>query len=253
MTNMPNDDAFYEDNKSLKSLIKTLESYIEIRFDMENIINAITALNACNFNTVKKEPIFTDAQMKELETLTEDLKEIAHEYEENKNYAQSIRDTLWEIRDELGTYSTLTLINHNLVNSLEMLFSGAIISYAKAFSESQRRTSLDSGKIFKAHPDCYLFHEKVIDLRNKHYAHSQYNYNRHTLKYILSQDGKDIDFSVNTHVQHEIWTNFDYIDFYRTINIVKRFLQIEIKNKINVIKNKLSPTQKEFLLSQTQT
>jgi len=248
MLSFPKDDDFFKNDNSLKSLIKTLESYIEIQFEMESVVHAICALKECSFKRQEISPIELGQEEAEMGTILNACKQLIDDYERSKNSIQIMRDDLYKIKDTLGIYTTLMFINPKLVLSLEMVFSGAIITYAKSFNSSQRRTVLNCKKVFGANKELIDFHNKIIELRNKHFAHSEHEYNRHILKYILTEE-KNIDLDTSSHAHSEIWVNFNYYLFYKLVVEVKKYLTNEINEKATTIKSKLSSSQLKKLIA----
>lgn len=247
MLNFPKDDDFFENNKSLKDLIKTLESYIEIQFEMEGVLNTVCALKECTFESQEFSPIKTSLEQ-DTKGLTDSLKPLV---ERNKN-SIDMRFDLWRIKDKLGVFNTLMLISPKLVLNLEMFFSGAIITYSKAFKSSQRRSGLNYQKNLGDNNELLDFHKKIIELRNKHFAHSEFEYNKHILKYILTEE-KNINLEISSHTSSEFWSSFDYGLFFKLINEIKKYLSNEINSKIATIKSKLSTSQLKRLRAENPT
>lgn len=246
---IPTDETVFNSDNALKKLIKVLECYIEINHEMESISQALLGLYD---SSDKQKPAlklnFSDKELEDLKQLQNSFAPLIEEYNKSRDPFQVMRDSLDGIKKELGIYSTLMLINSNLVISLELLLSGAIVTYSKSFNGSQRRTSLDADKIF-TDTKKLDFHKYIIDLRNKHYAHSEHELSKHTLKFILTEDSNEIDLNTDTHSWKELWSTFDYIQFFGLLETVKSYLKKEIVGKSSAIKNRLTSEQKKVLMS----
>ena len=230
-------------NKKLSAMVKKIESYVEITGDMLDVEKAIYALKACSSDD--RRTVVADGNCDPENQSLDYLTSLSKMYNESKNSWQEMRDDLWKIRDKLGTYQTLILINSNLGLSLEVVFAGAILTYTKAFNSSNGRTKLKDSNIFDKKE--YLdFHMKLVDLRDKHFAHSEYVYNRHILSCIISNDG-GLKFNTDTYKSTEFWIQTDYLLFYKLVSKVKKYLECEINNMSANIRNSLSKDEIEKL------
>ncbi|HHQ4527480.1 TPA: hypothetical protein ACSP1Y_001228 [Aeromonas hydrophila] len=250
---IPTEESAFDSDMSLKKMIKVLECYIEINHEMGSIFQALVGLYDSSYEQKPPPHLeFPDEHLEELKNIENSFAPLIEEYNALRDPFQVMRDSLWDIKRELGTYSTLMLVNSKLVMSLELLLSGVIVTYAKAFNASQRRTSLDATKIFtnKKQLD---FHKYLIDLRNKHYAHSEYTLSKHTLRFMLTEDSDEINLNTTAHSWTELWSTFDYVQLFGLLETVKRYLKKEIAGKSRVIKNRLTPEQKEVLRSAYKT
>ena len=250
---IPTEEAAFDSDMSLKKMIKVLECYIEINHEMGSISQALLGLYDSSYEQKSLPNLeFSNEQLEELKDIENSFAPLIEEYNTSRDPFQVMRDSLRDIKRELGTYSTLMLVNSKLVMSLELLLSGAIVTYAKAFNASQRRTNLDATKIF-TNKEQLDFHKYVIDLRNKHYAHSEYELSKHTLRFMLTEDSEEINLNTTAHSWTELWSTFDYMQLFGLLETVKRYLKKEIAGKSSVIKDRLTPEQKEVLKSAYKT
>lgn len=239
------DKSFIEDER-LRKIIQVLESFIEIDFDMMDVCYTIEALRSCSSEpcrpkaTINKEP-------EESADFIKDLQPLLDEYNRNRNPVQIMRDNIWEYKDKIGVYGVLMFLENRLAMSLEQLLNGAVVKYSKAFNESQRRSVLSPKKIFKNNPECLEFHNYLIELRNKHYAHTELELGKHMLAYVESEDDEKIEFVTDSHTSQEFWPKFDYLRFYQTVEVVREYLKNEMKGKAQAIKNGLSKEQMQGL------
>ncbi|QFT12985.1 hypothetical protein [Vibrio sp. THAF190c] len=246
MAFIPKDEEFLAGDNGLKNLIRILENYIEIDFEMLEVSQAIEALSS-SF-AMKKTPKIQieDSPFEDLEFLKE-IQPLLDSYEKNKNPFQAMRDDIWKYKDEFGTNTVLMLLNPRLLSSLEQLLAGAIVKYTKAFNESQRRTSLNPKKIFKDQKELLDFHNEIVNLRNKHFAHTELALGKHVLKYFISESEGEIELITDSHTTQELSPTFNYSKFYKLVSFVRSFLSTDIKSKSLTIKRKLTQEQKEAL------
>ena len=235
-------------DKRLESIVKKLEDFIEIKFDMIDVRIAISALAQCfpqNNISQKTNETSNTKWKKFLESNEEIIKKLLEDYEKNKNPIQEIRDILWDIKSKIGVVDTLMFINSHLMLSLEMILSGAIITYAKAFASSKRRTTLNE-KIFRA-PELKDYHNYIIELRNQHYAHAELKYNEHILSLLYKDTGLEIEFQTDSHRKSSFCESMNYKLFDMLAREVIHYLDKEIITKINYLKENLTEEQLEEL------
>lgn len=245
----PKEDNFYEGNKRLKSLINTIESYIEIEFDIISTREILDVL-ICMDKKSEKQHIKLDPKAQlEIDTLAKEF-EI---YKEPENDFNRIRNNIEEARTTLGLYTTLMLLHSGLSLNLELLFSGAILNYYKAFNASKRgRSTLEPNIVYKDHKDFLELHQEIKKLRNKHYAHADLEANKHLLTFLLSKNQKKINFELSSHINSEYWHQFDCKTFYNMTVHLQEFLKTKIELKATQAQEELSESQKEKLQQQLQ-
>lgn len=229
----------------LSKIVKNIESYREIIWEMNDIKNILESLIDLYPNKEMEE--YYKEQFKDIK-MPEGLEELAREYNENRNSFQIQRDCFDDFVNRMGKLNTLMLLSPKLALSLEQLFAGTIITYVKSFNQSTGRSKLNINKITN---DINLInlHQDIIELRNKHYAHVEYKANMFYLKY-AKIDNLDIsiDKTKFEYTKNEFHQKFDFSMFIKLINTIIDHLKNFLNKQTTEIEKKLTSEQKELLL-----
>ncbi|MBK8454536.1 MAG: hypothetical protein WAQ53_02395 [Thiofilum sp.] len=244
-------DMFLNDKKAL-SIIKKVESYSEIWWEMQDVLTLAESLH----EIFQEKEIYKALKEKHKDIIIDEeimmaINLLAKDYSDNRNEFQKQRDDFQEFISNIGILPALYFLSPKLAMSLEYSLSGAIVTYAKSFNSSIGRVKLtDSVKtIFKDNIELIGFHNNLIDLRNKHYAHTELRANKFFLKYWAHKNSNKINIEENlSHSQARFCETFDYNSFISCINIIMAYLKNQISSMTQTLDNHLSYEQKELLV-----
>jgi len=157
------------------------------------------------------------------------------------------RDAIWEMARRSGKEYVLAFLSPKLWQSLEVLFSGIVVSYIQMFNGGDGRSKLDHSHVFKGNDNLKAAHEKFDSLRNKQYAHKDFEDDRHQLSYFIeNQDVIAIDVDGVQHIKHYHFTLCT--DLLRCLAKVSSYLKQDIKERGESLIEILTEEQKLILL-----
>jgi len=162
------------------------------------------------------------------------------------------RDAISEMVRRSGKLYVLAFLSPKMWQSLEVLFSGIVVSYIQMFSGGDSRSMLDHSRVFKDNEGLKAAHDKFSILRNKQYAHKELEHDRHQISYFVDDQGA-IAINLNG-AQHSKEYHLDSCtDLLRCLAEVSSYLKQDIeKRSENLIKN-LTENQKLFLLDHAKS
>jgi adenine-specific DNA glycosylase len=237
----PKDHQAFVGDKSLQREIKSLEDRIEQRYQAHQLMQSL--LEIANLIETKSAPKRTSPIPPDLLAAFNDInKEAPSPTQFDKD-----RDAIWEMVRRSGKQYVLAFLSPKLWLSLEVLFSGIVVSYIQMFAGSDGRSKLEHSNVFKNNSDLKVAHEKLNMLRNKQYAHKEFEDDRHQLSYFVdNQDVITIDVNGVQHAKH--YHHELCKDFLRCLGAVISYLEQDIRKREVRLIEKLSKDQKLVLL-----
>ena len=237
----PKDHKAFVGDKSLRGRIKSLEDRIEQSYQAHQLMQSLLAISEIiETNPAPKRtlPMSPDP----LAILEEICKDAPPPTQLDKD-----RDAIWEMARRSGKQYVLAFLSPKLWQSLEVLFSGIVVSYIQMFTGGDGRSKLDHSHVFKGNDDLKVAHEKFDSLRNKQYAHKEFEDDRHQLSYFADNQGViaiDVD-----GVQHSKHYHLALCpDLLRCLAKVSSYLKQDIKERGKNLIEKLTEDQKLVLL-----
>jgi hypothetical protein len=112
-------------------------------------------------------------------------------------------------------------LSPKLFGSLEILFSGLIINYSKLFISNKNQIKININKVIK-NEELIKFHESIIELRHKHYAHNEQLYSKVCLKYCIENENIVFDES-KENIKMEFYQNFDFKKFLLLLENIEKY------------------------------
>lgn len=246
----PSNHPVFADNNKLHHQIRSLESYHELTYDMLDIQNSIIAINRVAPQDHKAAgDKYSQCQIDE--NLAEALKEFSVSYAKaEKNPVQKMRDALEEIKRDFDTATILLFLCPQFYLSVETMMSGAVVTYIKAFNSSTGRSKLDANDVFAENPALKAFHMNLEELRNKHFAHTELQANKHYLQFIRKTEEKIVTLDRKPpHKEIQFYREINLIEFNKCVHQTICFLQRKIDNLSTTIESVLTEEQKEILYS----
>jgi len=174
--------------------------------------------------------------------------QLAKDYEENKTDFQRKIDDFQDFVSKMGKYGALMFISPKLAFSFEVMFGGMIVSYCKNFNSSKNNIKLCIEDIVN---DANLIelHNKIMELRNKYYAHKEWLTSNFSLKYKIENEQIIFENQKREHIKKEFYENFDFHTFYTLVLEIEKFIDIKIEKILNSIKDNLTKEEIEYLSS----
>ena len=234
-------DLFATDKKLVRK-IKSLESYHEILYDMIDVQQAIIAINSVSPQDVPAgvtaPPSNSDELLEAYEAILDD------ELVSSRGSTASIFNDVQDLKSKYSTSSILAYLCPNFLLSTERLLTGAVVTYVKAFNSSTGRSKLDADEVFGKSSDLRSFHRRLSNLRDKHFAHADFQANRHYLQYLRDPDSKEIDLEDEPpHVSVKFYEAVSLIEFNKCAVAVVDFLRSQVKGLNESILSSLSEEQ----------
>lgn len=246
----PSNHPAFADPDKLHHLIGSLESYHELTYDMLAIQNSIIAINrvAPQDHKTASEKY---SQYKIDENLVAILKELSDSYAKaEKNPVQKMRDALEEIKRDFGTAEILQFLCPQFYLSVETIMSGAVVTYIKAFNSSTGRSKLDANDVFAETSDLKAFHMDLEKLRNKHFAHTELQANKHYLQFVRSTEDNIVKLDRNpSHETTQFYRDINLIEFNKCVCQTITFLRRKINDLSSTIESLLTKEQNKILSS----
>lgn len=242
----PKDHTDFVSDKSLQRKIKSLEDRIEQSYQVHQLRQSLLAIaeiiepNPVPMSTLPMSPDL-DASIEEI------LKDAPKRKPHDKD-----RDAIWEMVRRCGKDYVLAFLSPKLKQSLEDLFSGIVVSYIQMFAGGDGRSKLDYSCVFKGNDDLKVAHEKFDDLRNKQYAHKEFEDDRHQISYFVNDQGViaiNVDGVQRTRHHHRAGCT----DLLQCLAKVSSYLEQDIKERSENLIEKLTDNQKRVLLNSYKT
>lgn len=237
----PKDHEAFVGDKSLQRRIKSLEDRIEQSYQVHKLrqsLLAITEIIEPNPFPRRSLPLNPDL----LACFEEVLKNAPPPTQVDKD-----RDAIWEMVQRSGKIYVLAFLSPKLWQSLEVLFSGIVVSYIQMFSGGDSRSMLEYSRVFKNNEGLKAAHEKFSILRNKQYAHKEFEHDRHQISYFVDDQGAiaiDVDGAQHSKDYHlDLCT-----DLLQCLAGVSSYLKQDIKERSNNLIENLTENQKLFVL-----
>lgn len=242
----PKDQAAFVSDSILQRKIKSLEDRIEQRYQVYQLRQSLLAIaEVIEPNPVpdRSYPLSPDL----LACMDEILKDAPPPTQVDKD-----RDAISEMVRRSGKIYVLAFLSPKLWQSLEVLFSGIVVSYIQMFSGGDSRSMLDHSRVFKDNEGLKAAHDKFSILRNKQYAHKELEHDRHQISYFVDDQGA-IAINVDG-AQHSKEYHLNLCtDLLQCLTEVSSYLKQDIKERSeNLIKN-LTENQKLFLLGHAKS
>jgi hypothetical protein len=242
----PKDHETFVDEKILQKKIKSLEDRIEQSYQVHQLRQSLLAIAEIIESPPVPErnlPIHPDL----LACFDEILKDAPPPTQLDKD-----RDAIWEMVRRSGKLYVLAFLSHKLWQSLEVLFTGIVVSYIQMFSGGDSRSMLDYSRVFKDNAALKAAHEKFGTLRNKQYAHKEFEDDRHQISYFVDNQGAiAIDANGAQHTKHYHISLCK--DLLQCLAGVSSYLKQDIKERSEGLINNLTENQKLFLFEYAKT
>ena len=237
----PKDHQAFVGDKSIQGRVKSLEDRIEQSYQVHQLMQSLMGI--AEIIETEPAPQCTAQMPPEIsEIFTILLKDAPPPTQLDID-----REVIWGMASRLGKQSVLGFLSPNLWQSLEVLFSGIVVSYIQMFTGGDGRSKLDHSQVFKGDDDLKDAHAKFDTLRNKQYAHKEFEGDRHQLSYFVT-NMEDIAIDVDG-VQH---TNHYHLtlhtDLLKCLVKVSSYLKQDIKDRSENLINNLTEDQKLILL-----
>lgn len=151
-----NHEAFIGE-KSLQKRIKSLEDRIEQSYKVDQLRQSLLAI--AEIIEPNPAPVRTPTLTPDLLACLEGIiKDAPPPTQIDKD-----RDAIWEMARRSGKLYVLGFLSPKLWQSLEVLFSGIVVSYIQMFAGGDSRSMLDYSRVFKNNcrvPDDWLLKNK---------------------------------------------------------------------------------------------
>jgi hypothetical protein len=242
-TKFPYDHELFKDDIAILEIVKQLEHFVEIKFDMISVATGISALSRF---FPSNEEIKLPPRDEKYHQMMKDMEPFLNKYEKNKTPFQRKRDQLQDLNNDLGHGLTMLFTNPDLVMSLEIILSGILLMYSKAFKSSRRRRILKPRDIFKNEAQKQL-HGDLIDMRDKHFAHSEWEHNKHFLELLVNDSGDQAEPVINKHESAEFCGSINYHQFEILVRNVISYSEHQLHTKRQQLHERLSKPQLDYL------
>lgn len=242
----PKSNSLFSNDSELMKQIKGLEDRIELRYQSLRLQTALLPLVR-----LYEEPREISERTSEMDpALLKALSVLAAPLRQRSSLFDTDRDRIDEMKRRQGSLYVLGLLSPRLMMSMELLFAGVVTLYIQMFNSSTGRLVLKGKRVY---PDKELrsFHEHMLFLRNKHYAHKATELGRHDLSYTINERG-DIELdSGGVHEDAEFHGAERCRTLYKCLDCVIRYLDDEIeKNGVKIL-DSLTAMQLEALRNPT--
>lgn len=235
-----NHEAFIGE-KSLQKRIKSLEDRIEQSYKVDQLRQSLLAI--AEIIEPNPAPVRTPTLTPDLLACLEGIiKDAPPPTQIDKD-----RDAIWEMARRSGKLYVLGFLSPKLWQSLEVLFSGIVVSYIQMFTGGDSRSMLDYSRVFKNNEYLKTAHGKFVTLRNKQYAHKEFEDDRHQISYFVDEQDA-IAINVNGVQRSKDYHLALCSDLLRCLASLSSYLKQDIKESSDSLINSLTENQKLFLL-----
>lgn len=239
----PKEDEIFQSNNILK-IIEQTEKYFEIWWELQDIkfsLDAFLDLFPDKDMEISLKKIFKDIKV------PDEIAQLANSYLNNRNEFQKKRDNFEEFINEFGKVGALMFLSPKLFISLEVLFGGLIVNYSKMFVSNKNHIQLNIRDIIKENNELINFHDYIIELRHKHYAHNERQYSKFCLKYKMKNDKIIFNRIKKEHIKQEFYQNFNFKKFYQLVINIENYINKKINNTLESLQSKLTKEQINYL------
>lgn len=241
-------DAFVTD-KSAQAQIKTIEDRIEQSYQVHQMTQSLTAIvdiiEPERLAPLPRSEVPQEMPPELLDSMRILLQDAV--VPEHLRQLNIDRDAITEMVKRGGQRYVLGLLSHRMLSSLEVLFAGVVIGYIQMFEGADGRSKIDKKRFFNGDDELERAHQKFDVLRNKQYAHKEFEFDRHQIRYAVDNSGAiAIDLGAPHEAKHFHLNSS--VELLRLLRAVEIHLSKEINERSVALVKRLTDEQKRVLL-----